>query len=72
MTNIDRSWISNRLQRDKIILNLEYREDLEEFLKFASLKMEGCMMKCPYKLCKNLNWLGVGDVRFHFVSEGMM
>ena len=72
MTNIDRSWISNRLQRDKIILNLEYREDLEEFLKFASLKMEGCMMKFPCKLCKILNWLGIDDVRFHLISEGTM
>ena len=29
-------------------------------------------MKCPCKLCKNLNWLGVDDVRFHLISEGMM
>ena len=72
MTNLDRSWISNRLQRDKITLNLEYREGVEEFLNFASLKMEGGMMKCPCKLCKNLNWLGVDDVRFHLISEGMM
>ena len=70
MTNLDRSWISNRLQRDKITLNLEYREGVEEFLNFASLKMEGGMMKCPCKLCKNLNWLGVDDVRFHLISEG--
>ena len=56
MKNTDRSWINNRLKRDKITLNLEYREGLEEFLKFASLKMEGCMMKFPCKLCKILNW----------------
>ena len=72
MTNIDRSWISYRMQRDKITLNVAYREGVEEFLKFASLKMEGCMIKRPCKLCKNLNWLGVDDVRFHLISEGMM
>ena len=28
MTNIDPSWISYRLQRDKITIDQEYREDI--------------------------------------------
>lgn len=37
MTNIDRSWIIKHLLSDKITQNPEYRNDVEEFMKFASV-----------------------------------
>jgi hypothetical protein len=73
MENIDRSWISNHLQSDKMSLTPEYRNGVEYFLKFASEKgMEDDRMKCPCKRCKNLNWLPLDDVRFHLHSKGML
>ena len=73
METIDRSWIGNQLQSDKISLTPEYRIGVEIFLKFASENgMEDGTMKCPCKRCKNLNWLKIYDVRFHLLAKGMI
>ncbi|XP_063941385.1 uncharacterized protein LOC135149574 [Daucus carota subsp. sativus] len=74
MTNLDRSWISNQVQSDKISLTPEYRNGVETFLKFASENGMGedGTMKCPCKRCRNLNWLSIDDVRFHLLAKGML
>lgn len=74
MPNTDRSWISNRVQNDKISLTPEYRNGVEFLLNFSREKGmdDNAMRKCPCKRCKKLKWLDVDEVRFHLLSKRML
>ena len=68
----DRSWITRSRYNESRYLTDEYKNGVEDFIKFACENLSGGVIRCPCGNCKNKHYKTPIAVKLDLYRYGMM